>query len=352
MEGKMKAAVLQSLGTFQTELIDIPQINENEVLIKVVYCGICGSDVPRAMVSGARKYPLVLGHEFTGEVAEIGANVKNVSVKDRVVVAPLVPCGECKYCQASDYGLCEDYNIIGTGSNGAFAEYVKVPKNHVLPIDDTLDYETAAGIEPATIGYHGLQKADIKPGETVVVMGCGPIGQLTIQWAKIFGAATVIAVDIFEDKLDLARDLGADITINAKEFDVVQKIRELTDGGADVVAETAGNKITQQQSILAAKKKGRVVFLGIAHSNLPLEEATMEHVLRGEIKIQGTWNSYTAPYPGIAWKATLDFMAKGDIKFKPMVSHKISVNEVGEYLQGMADRTLHFNKVLVSFEDK
>ena len=351
MEGQMKAAVLHGLGDFRTEMVDIPKINAEEVLIKVKYCGICGSDVPRSMVSGARKYPLILGHEFAGEVVEVGEKVEHLKPKDRVAIAPLVPCGECEHCKASDYGLCDDYNIIGTGSNGAFAEYVKVPQDHALLVDDSLDFETAAGIEPAAIGYHGLQKANIQPGETVVVMGCGPIGQLTLQWAKVFGATTVIAVDVFEDKLALAKELGADITINAKEVDVVEKIRELTNGGAHVVAETAGSVITQQQSILAAKKKGRVIFLGITHRGLDLTEETMEHIMRGELTIKGSWNSYTAPYPGLAWQATLDFMASGAIKFKPMISHKIDVEEVGEYLKGMADRTLMYNKVLVSFED-
>src|SRR5699024_10975854 len=130
--------------------------------------------------------------------------------EDRVVIAPLIPCGNCKFCKAGDYNLCEDYNIIGTGSNGGFAEFVKVPKGHVLSIPDQLDFETASGIEPATIGYHGIQKANIQPGETVVIMGCGPIGQLTLQWAKIFGASKVIAVDIMDEKLELARKLGAD----------------------------------------------------------------------------------------------------------------------------------------------
>lgn len=350
MEGKMKAAVLHGLGDFRTELVDIPQISEEEVLIKVKYCGICGSDVPRSVISGARKYPLILGHEFTGEVAELGSNIAHLKPGDRVVVAPLIPCGECQHCKSSDYGLCDNYNIIGTGSDGAFAEYVKVPNNHVLPIDDSLDFETAAGIEPATIGYHGLQKTNIQPGESIVVMGCGPIGQLTLQWAKVFGATTVIAVDIFDEKLELAKELGADITINSKDVDVVEKIKELTNGGADVVVETAGSIITQQQSILVAKKKGRVVFLGITHKGLELEEETMDHIMRGELTIKGSWNSYTPPYPGLAWQATLDFMTKGDIKFKPMISHKIDVEEVGEYLKGMADRTLLFNKVLVSFE--
>ncbi|MFD1449070.1 galactitol-1-phosphate 5-dehydrogenase [Oceanobacillus profundus] len=351
MEGKMKASVLHSLGNFKTEMVDIPKISHNEVLIKVKYAGICGSDVPRSIISGARKYPLILGHEFAGEVAEVGSNVDSLRAEDRVVVAPLVPCGECEHCKASDYGLCDNYNIIGTGSNGAFAEYVKVPKEHVLKIDDKLDFETAAGIEPATIGYHGLQKANIQPGETVVVMGCGSIGQLTLQWAKIFGASTVIAVDIFDDKLELAKELGADILINSKKVNAVEKIKELTNGGADVVAETAGSVITQQQSILAAKKKGRVVFLGITHKGLELSEEAMDHIMRGELTIKGSWNSYTPPYPGIAWKATLDSMTKGDLKFKEMISHKIQVDEVGEYLKGMAERTLEFNKVLVSLED-
>lgn len=352
MKGKMKAAVLHSLGNIKTEMVDIPEISDDEVLVKVKYAGICGSDVPRSMISGARKYPLILGHEFSGEVVKVGSNVEGLVHADRVVVAPLVPCGECEHCKASNYGLCDNYNIIGTGSNGAFAEYVKVPKEHVLKVDDSLDFETAAGIEPATIGYHGLQMAHIQPGETVVVMGCGSIGQLTLQWAKIFGASTVIAVDIFDDKLDFAKELGADITINSKEVDAVEKIKEITNGGADVVAETAGTDITQQQSILATKKKGRVIFLGITHKGLDLSEETMDHILRGEITIKGSWNSYTPPYPGIAWKATLDYMTKGDIKFKEMISHKITIEEVGEYLKGMADRTLDFNKVLVSFEDE
>lgn len=351
MEGKMKAAVLHSLGNITVEDVDIPQINDNEVLIKVKYAGICGSDVPRSMISGARLYPLILGHEFSGVIAEVGANVKDFRPEDRVVVAPLVPCGECQYCKAGNYGLCDYYNIIGTGSNGAFAEYVKVPKDHVLKIDNSLDFETAAGIEPATIGYHGLQKTHIQPGETVVVMGCGAIGQLTLQWAKIFGASTVIAVDIFDDKLELAKEFGADIIINSKNVDPVKAIRDMTNGGADVVAETAGNVITQQQSILAAKKKGRVVFIGITHKGLNLKEETMDHLMRGELTIKGSWNSYMPPYPGIAWKATLDYMTKGEIKFKEMISHKINLGEVGDCLKNMADRTLNFNKILVCPKD-
>lgn len=351
MKKKMKAAVLNDLKDFKIEMVNIPTIGNNDVLIKVKYCGICGSDVPRAMVSGARKYPIILGHEFAGEIVEIGSSVSNLNLGERVVVAPLIPCKNCQHCKTGDYGLCNNYNIIGTGSDGAFAEYVKVPSDHVLPIDDALDYETAAGIEPATIGYHGIQKANMQAGENIVIMGCGPIGQLTLQWAKIFGAGNIIAVDIFDEKLELAKKLGADITINAKNEDVITKVKDITQNGADIVIETAGSQITQQQSINISKKKGRIVFLGITHKGLDLTESTMEHIMRGELTIKGSWNSYTPPYPGLAWSATLNFMAKGKIQFKPMVSHKIHIEEVETYLKGMVDRTLNYNKVLISFED-
>ena len=268
-----------------------------------------------------------------------------------MVVAPLIPCRKCIYCQEGNYGLCEQYTIIGTGCDGAFAEYTKVPQEHVLKIPDHLDLESACGVEPATIGYFGLQKAKIQPGETVVVMGCGSIGQLTLQWAKIFGASKVIAVDIFDDKLELAKELGADITINSKKTDPIREIKRITNGGADVVAETAGSAITQQQSILAARKRGRVVFIGITHKGLELTEDTVDHIMRGEITIQGSWNSYTSPYPGFAWKAAIDFLANGKINFKKMVSHKIPVEEVGVYLKEMANRSINYNKVLVCFED-
>ena len=351
MKGKMKAAILYSLKNIKVDWCKIPTCNDNEVLIKVKYAGICGSDIPRAMITGARKYPLILGHEFSGVVVETGANVTRVKPNDRVVVAPLIPCEECECCKKGLFGICEHYNLIGTGSNGAFAEYVIAPQNNVLKIPDSLDFVSAAGIEPATIGYHALEKVNIRPGETVVIMGCGAIGQLTLQWAKIFGASTVFAVDIDDAKLDLARKLGADITINSSKIDAVKRINEITSGGAEVVAETAGNSITQQQAILSTRKKGRVVFVGISHSRLHLDENTVEHILRGEISIRGSWNSYTAPFPGIAWKATIDFMTRGLINFKEMVSHVITLEDIADYLKGMAEQTISYNKILVSFDD-
>ncbi len=156
-----------------------------------------------------------------------------------------------------------------------------------------------------------------------------------------------IAMDIFPEKLELAKSLGADILINSRECDPVRRIKELTGGGAQVVLETAGSKITQEQAVLAARKQGRVVFLGISHSDLPLQEKTIEAILRGEISLQGSWNSYSAPYPGKAWTATLEFMSQGKLQFAPMISHRIKLEELAHYLAAIADRTISFNKILV-----
>jgi len=350
MTEKMKAAVLHGIGDIRFETVDVPTISEDDVLIRVKYVGICGSDLPRSMISGLTgntAYPLILGHEFSGEVARVGANVEKVKAGDRVTVAPLVPCGTCEFCREGDYGLCDHYAIIGTRVDGAMAEYVKVPQGHVLKLPDTLDYKTAAGVEPSTIAYHGAAKAEILPGDTVAVLGCGPIGQFAVQWAKVFGASRIIAVDIFEDKLALARELGATDTINSKDCDPVERLHELVELGADAVLETAGSKFTQEQSLSMVKKHGHIVFIGISHGELPLSAKSTENILRSEITLRGSWNSYTAPYPGRAWDATLDFMGKGDVVFKPMISHVIQLEEAGEYLSRMANRKIPFNKVLI-----
>ncbi len=346
----MRASVLYGVGDIRNEFVPIPKISDDEVLINVKYVGICGSDLPRSMISGlsgGAKYPIILGHEFSGEVVEVGKNVKNIIVGSRVAVAPLVPCGECVYCKKGEFGLCPDYKIIGTRVNGALAEYVKVPYEHVLVIPDNLDYKTAAGIEPSSIACHGVSKAEIKPGDSVVVLGCGPIGQFAVQWAKVFGATKVIAVDIFDEKLELAKKLGATHVVNSKETNAVEKIKKITGIGADAVIETAGSRFTQEQSLLMARKHGTIVFVGISHTELPLSANAAESILRGELTIKGSWNSYTQPYPGKAWTTTLEFMGKGDIVFEPMISHEIKLEEVGEYLSKMAKREINFNKVIV-----
>ncbi len=149
MLDKMKASVLHGIADVRCEMVDVPKIEADEVLVNVKYAGICGSDLPRAMISGLSgnaQYPLILGHEFSGQIAEVGDKVTSYKTGDKVTVAPLVPCGHCEYCKSGNYGLCGDYQIIGTRVNGAFAEFVKVKADHLLKLPEGLDYETAAGL--------------------------------------------------------------------------------------------------------------------------------------------------------------------------------------------------------------
>ncbi|XJS10889.1 galactitol-1-phosphate 5-dehydrogenase [Aerococcaceae bacterium WGS1372] len=350
MTRKMKASLLQEPGVLTTEIIDTPEIIKDEVLIKVSYAGICGSDLPRSQAeNGARMYPLVLGHEFSGVVESVGEEVKDIKVGDRVAVAPLIPHPDSPFTKEGLYGLSDNYNIIGTGSNGAFAEFVKAPEKHVIKLPDDIDLETAAGIEPASIAYHAFDISGIKVGDTVAVLGAGSIGQFAIQVAKVFGAKKVIAVDIFDDKLELAKELGADIVINSKTENLLERIGEVTEDGLGVnlVIETAGSSITQEQSLLITRKNGTVVFVGISHKPLNLSEEAVENILRGELTIKGSWNSYTAPYPGRAWTGTIDAMQKGQIVFSPMISHRIQLEDLNEYLAGMFDHSIQYNKVVI-----
>lgn len=344
----MNASVLVSPGKLTYKKIPIPKIKEDEVLVQVAYVGVCGSDLPRANIeNGARKYPLVLGHEFSGVIASTGSAVKNLNIGDKVAIAPLIPDPESIYTKEALYGLSDNYTIIGTGDNGAFAEYVKVPQNHIVPIPPELDLVTAAGVEPATISFHALERAQMNVGDTVAVLGCGAIGQFAIQIAKIFGAKKVIAIDIIDEKLELAKQLGADIIINSKTHNLEEEILKATTHGVHVVIETAGSKFTQAQSIEIARKNASIVFVGISHQELHLNEKQAEKIMRAELNIRGSWNSYTAPYPGRAWEITLHEMSKNRIRFKPMISHKVTLEEIGEYLPKMYHKEMTFNKVLV-----
>jgi len=345
---KMMASVLHGPGELHYEEVNVPQIGDNDVLVKVAYAGVCGSDLARSQAeNGARMYPLILGHEFSGEVVETGKNISKNMIGNKVTVAPLIPDPNSEYTKAGEYNLSDNYNIIGTGSNGAFAEYVKVPEAHVIQLPENLDLETAAGIEPGAIAYHAFRRSEMEVGDTVAILGCGSIGQFAIQCAKVFGASKIIAVDIFDEKLELAKSLGADITVNSKNEDLYQKIEETTELGVDVVLETAGSKVTQEQALMITKKHGKIVYVGISHTELTLSEEAVERILRAELNIKGSWNSYTAPYPGKAWEGTIDSIKKGDIVFKPKISHRIRLNQLNEYLKGMYEKTLPFNKVVV-----
>ncbi len=345
----MKAAVLHAPGDLRIEDVNKPKItNKNDVLINIKAAGICGSDLDRVLHTGTYKFPTIPGHEFCGIIEAKGDHVKGLKIGDKVVVAPMLPCMKCESCARGNYGQCEDYDFIGSRRDGAFAEYVVAPEVNVLKMPSNVSFEEGAVVEPAAVTLHGMRKVKINPGETVVVLGCGPIGQIAVQFAKIMGATKVIAVDIVDEKLSEVTKLGADITINSMKEDAVEAIKNVTDGkGADVTIETAGSNITQEQSLRATKNLGRILLLGTAHKDVVFPPKSFERIVRGELELVGSWNSYSAPFPGIEWKATMDFINSGQLKVKPLITHRFNLEETAEVFGKLKNRELNFNKIII-----
>lgn len=312
----MKAGVLHAKDDIRYEEIATPVALKGEVLVKVMATGICGSDLPRVLGDGAHFFPIVLGHEFSGEVAEIGEGVTSVKVGDRVAGVPLVPCLKCDDCQKGDYSLCKHYSFIGSREQGSFSEYVKMPEKNVVKFDDSVPFEQGAFFEPATVALHGLLCADYRAGEDVAILGGGTVGMFTAQWAKIFGAKRVFVFDIDNDRLALAKRLGADETINTLDKDFRKQIDRLTNNkGFGFVYETAGVDVTMKLAFEIAGNKASVCFIGTPTKDLVFTPKLFENMNRKEFKLTGSWMSYSAPFPGKEWALTAHYFSTGALQF-------------------------------------
>lgn len=350
---KMRAGVLFAVNDIRCEEMDVPKIAPDEVLVKVRYAGICGTDYERVLKTGTWKFPTVLGHEFGGTVVEVGTEVKGMCPGDKVVVNPMVPCGKCHYCATGKYNMCIAYDYLGSRSGGGFAEYAKVRYTNAYPVPEDMDDEAIASIDPVAVALHGIVRGGLKPGQTVAVFGAGPIGNYLVQWAKLLGAAKVIAIDLVDEKLRLAREVGADDCILPQETeDVIQAIRQLTDGeGAHLAIESAGSEITVRQCIAAARKQGTVVYLGTPHKRIQLSGDLFESILRKELTIAGSWCYHFAP-PVHEWKVSIDHIYRDKIKTAPVISHKFPLEKVQDAFTMIKERKEYFNKILISMEEK
>lgn len=351
MKKEMTAAVLHAPGDLRIEQVSVPTLNDkpDHVLMKVKAAGICGSDLDRVMKTGTYHFPTIPGHEFCGDIVEIGADVTGYKAGDRVVAAPILPCFCCDSCQQGNYSQCDNYNYLGSRTDGGFAEYIAVPEINLIPMPDNVSYLEGAAIEPAAVTLHGIMRLSFRPGDTAVVLGCGAIGLFAIQMAKIMGATRIIAVDIDEEKLEFAEKAGAVVRINGMKDDVVAGILELTQQkGADIVIETAGTSLTQVQSIQLCKKHGQVLYLGTAHRDVVIPPHVFEHIVRNEIHITGSWNSYSAPFPGREWNAVIQFIEDGRLDIKSFVTHTFSLADAPKIISEMSERSFTFNKVVLT----
>ncbi|MEH7224747.1 NAD(P)-dependent alcohol dehydrogenase [Bacillus sp. JJ1566] len=341
----MKAAVMNK--PFEIEIMDIPvpSVSGNDVLVKVMAVGICGSDIHYYEHGKIGRYivekPLILGHECAGLVAAVGEKVTKVKVGDRVAIEPGITCGQCEYCKGGRYNLCPEVQFLATPPvNGAFLQYLKHPEDFLFPIPDSLTFEEAALIEPFSVGIHAAKRSKIQPGSTVVIMGMGPVGLTAIAAVKAFGASKIIVTDLEENRLFAAKQLGATDVINVLEKEPIEEILKITNGkGADIAFETAGSPKALQSALGSVKRGGKLVIIGLPPQdeiglNVPL-------IADSELDIYGVFRYANTYEQGI------EFMQSQSSNLLSLVTDKFDLEDTKKAIERARTNKKHSLKVIV-----
>ena len=340
----MKALLLTAPS--KLEFVDFadPKPAEDEVVVRVRACGICGSDIHGWDGStGRRNPPLIMGHEASGEVVATGPRVSAWRAGDRVTFDSTIYCGVCRYCREGQVNLCENRRVVGVApaeykQHGAFAEQLSIPERILYRLPDTLPFEQAAMIEPVSIAVHAVQRTKIAAGSTAVVVGSGMIGLLVIQALRWAGAKNVVAIDLADNRLELARQLGATHTINSGKADAAAEVSRITDGlGAETSFEVVGFTATQNLALAVLKRGGACVLVG--NLSPKTQDFPLQAVVTKELTILGSCAS-AGEYP-----LCLDLIARGVINVKPMIEtvaplsdgaawfSKLSAKDGGKYMK-------------------
>lgn len=324
MSEMMKAAVVHAENDIRYEDYPAPEMKPGHVKIHVKACGICGSDIPRVLGKGAHFYPIVLGHEFSGEIAEVADDVTNVQVGDRVVCASLIPCYNCPDCAVGTFSLCKNYTFIGSRIQGGFADYVVVPAANVVKFSPEYSFEEAALTEPASVALHGVLLNNFKGGGTVAVVGAGTIGVLTAMWAKLLGAAEVVLFDIDDDRLALAKEITGCEGVNTLKESPVDAVKRLTGGvGFNDVFGVSGAPASYKTCFAVTANKAHVCFIGTPTGDITFTAKEWETINRRELLVTGSWMSYTSPFPGKAWTMCAEYLSSGKLKYDKRLIHKV-----------------------------
>lgn len=327
----MKAAVIYGEKDVRVEEFQVAEVTEGKAKVKVAWTGICGSDLhayhhglgiayDKHPISG-RQVPLVLGHEFAGTVEEIGEGVTNIAVGDKVAIEPALYCGKCEFCRKGDYNLCEVSNagFIGLSSDGGFAEYAVADAKYFHKLPDNLSLEEGALVEPTAVAFHAVRKSGLKFGDSAAIFGAGPIGLLLLLCAQAAGAVETFVVDISQERLDKAKELGATYTINPKVEDAAEKIMAITGNGVQVAFEAAGAQPTFSTALSALKKKGTLLIVAGFSQELTFEPNAL---LFKEVKIEFTL-AYANDFPPV-----IKAISEGKLDVKKVITKQIKLNDL------------------------
>lgn len=331
LTGKMNAAIMDEQLSISVKQIDIPVPKDNEALIKVYCIGICGSDVHYYEHGRIGRYvvkePIILGHELAGEVVEVGKQVLNVAVGDRVAVEPGVTCGQCDYCKSGRYNLCPDVVFLATPPvNGAWAEYIVMPSDYLFKLPDAMSYEEGAMLEPLSVGFHAMMRGKVQPFDRVLITGLGPIGLLAGQAAKLFGVSEIYGTDVVPFRRQLAMEMGFTAALDPVKENVGQRLNELTNGfGVTLVVESSGNARAMADTIKWVRRGGRIVFVGLpADSAIPMD---MGQFIDGEIDAYGVFR-YANTYP-----AAIQALQHSSLDIEKIVTHRFALTDTQAALE-------------------
>ncbi|MGE7021714.1 2,3-butanediol dehydrogenase [Solibacillus cecembensis] len=325
----MKAAVLHNANDLRIEEVNKPQHGPDQVLIEVAWAGICGSDLAVYQYGlgenihplTGRKAPLTLGHEFAGTLVAIGENVDHFQVGDHVTVEPLIFCGTCPACNSGYYNQCQMVGFIGLNTDGGFAQYVVVDASKLHKLPDNVSLEEGALVEPTAVSFYAVRESKLKTGDTAIIYGAGPIGLLTLICVKAAGAAKIIVVDISEERLQKAQQLGATMVLRGDQDDLIPTILSATNGGADVIYDCAGAQQTIN-NVLYTTKLGAQIMI-IATFKKPIE-IDVNLVMFKALHITSTL-AYRNVFPTV-----IDLIAAGQLDVKPVITHKIAIDDLVE----------------------
>lgn len=350
----MKALVLDEVGKIACKEVPQPRINDDEVLVRVRACGICGSDIPRAYKNGAHKMPLIIGHEFAGELAESGK---------RVGVFPLIPCRDCGPCMKRKYEMCRNYSYLGSRKDGGFAEYVAVPKKNIIEIPNSVSNEAAAMIEPMAVAVHALKQAGLitryrilsdeelirRQNLHVVICGAGTIGLFVVMFLFDAGYENISVIGNRDIQRQMASRLGV---FDHRFYDV--RIPEQKEAAekleADVFFECVGKQETYEQAINQTAPGGTVCLVGNPYSDMNLSQNTYWKILRNQITINGTWNSSFTGELDDDWHYVVNRLALGAIEPERLITHRFSLDEATKGFELMRDKTEDYIKVMVDVD--
>ena len=346
----MKALNLQGIGNLRYEDVPRPIPAADEVLLRVKAVGICGSDIPRVFTKGTYHFPTIIGHEFAGEIVE--------SADERLIghgaaAFPLLPCHECPACQAGNYAQCSHYDYYGSRRDGAMAEYIAVKRKNLVLMPAGVSYKAAAMSEPAAVACHAFQKTQVGRGDTLVIFGVGTIALLIASWARKSGVKQIVLAARSQEKVEFARKLGFEQTIDLNRTDVQQYIQQITDGrGADACIEGTGDSAPLELCCLCTRNFGRIVTLGNPAGNMQLSQQAYWQILRRELQMVGTWNSSFNERQN-DWQAVMNAMQQKTLDAEALITHEFALDQYEEAFSIMRDKKELYCKVMfVDGEDK